>query len=551
MEKIINSIKKNREISIFISIFAVMFLIMAVFWISRKGTFSLDEEEKRLVIECPETASLGQTVECDISLIMDNSTKVYSINANYDFGEGITYESFGVDNTECTGENCLEPFAITENGFAVVNVDGFFGSISIGKLRVKIPSDGSVNTKYKVGLKDIELCYDDNDEELMLELEDSFSEIRTFNNIATLDNVTADGVVFTIDDNNPLKYKATVSENVSSINLNYNLTDENGSVEGIDSIDLHYGTNEIDVTVTAEDGSTSKTYIISIYRNYKFSTSVYTYDEDNNYIYTGTDKGDTIISNLEQLSGGLSYSLNNNKDKLSIKYGDEEVLLTINIINFSIDYQIVNNSIYIGKDLTYQELTATISSVEDMDFKLFDIDNHEITDSNTVINSNNKLKVYYNDELLDTYSFNVHYLNINYDIIDDNNKIIHRLALGTTYGELRDMFETSGTVKFVSGDENTIRDDSDNVITGDKVIITLDNQNIKYTLSVLGDVLGTGSVTIQDVGVLYRYYNNKRTLRTEQVLAGNIINDGAITIQDVGILYRYYNGKRTSLEVNR
>lgn len=551
MEKMSNIIKKNRDVSLFVGIFLVAFLIMTIFWISRKGTFSLEEEVNRVVIECPETSKLGQTIECDISLVMVDSTKVYSINANYDLGEGVTYESFGVDNSECTGESCLDPFVITENGFAVTNLDGFVGSIDIGKLRVKIPSNGSVNTNYKVGLKNVELCYDNNGEEDMLDLDDSFVEVRTLNNVATLNNVTSSDTTFTMDQSNQFKFKATVSENVSSINLNYELTDENSSIDGVSNIDLHYGTNEIDVVVTAEDGVTSNTYTISVYRNYKFSTNVYTYNEDNNFIYTGTDKDETIISNLEQLSGGLSYSLNNNKDKLLIKYGDDEILASIDIINFSIDYQIVNKNIYVGKDLTYQQLIAKINGVDDMIFKLFDNSDNEITDTGTIINENNKLKVYYNNVLLDTYSFILHYLNINYDFIDNNNKIIHRLVLGTTYGDLKKLFETSGSVKFVSNDEKTLRNDSDVVKTSDKVIIIVDNQQIKYTLSVLGDINGTGNTSIQDVGMLYRYYRNKRTLRPEQILAGNVINDGNISIQDVGVLYRYYRGKRTSLEVNK
>lgn len=551
MEKMSNIIKKNRDVSLFVGIFLVAFLIMTIFWISRKGTFSLEEEVNRVVIECPETSKLGQTIECDISLVMVDSTKVYSINANYDLGEGVTYESFGVDNSECTGESCLDPFVITENGFAVTNLDGFVGSIDIGKLRVKIPSNGSVNTNYKVGLKNVELCYDNNGEEDMLDLDDSFVEVRTLNNVATLNNVTSSDTTFTLDQSNQFKFKATVSENVSSINLNYELTDENSSIDGVSNIDLHYGTNEIDVVVTAEDGVTSNTYTISVYRNYIFSTNVYTYNEDNNYIYTGTDKDETIISNLEQLSGGLSYSLNNSKDKLLIKYGDDEILASIDIINFSIDYQIVNKNIYVGKDLTYQQLIAKINSVDDMIFKLFDNSDNEITDTGTIINENNKLKVYYNNVLLDTYSIILHYLNINYDFIDNNNKIIHRLVLGTTYGDLKELFETSGSVKFVSNDEKTLRNDSDVVKTSDKVIIIVDNQQIKYTLSVLGDINGTGNTSIQDVGMLYRYYRNKRTLRPEQILAGNVINDGNISIQDVGVLYRYYRGKRTSLEVNK
>ena len=191
MGRTIEFIKKNSTVSLCITVFIILLLVMSVFWISKKGTFSIDEKNS-VVIECPSVFERGKTIECDISLVMVDSTKVYSINANYDFDDEITYESFGVDNTECTGEGCLEALEITENGFAVINVDGFTGSISFGKLKVKMPDEATPDTQYKIGLKNIELSFDENGEVTneMLELDDAFASSRTGNNVATLSNLS-------------------------------------------------------------------------------------------------------------------------------------------------------------------------------------------------------------------------------------------------------------------------------------------------------------------------------------------------------------------------
>ena len=555
MGRTIEFIKKNSTVSLCITVFIILLLVMTIFWISKKGTFSIDEKNS-VVIECPSVFERGKTIECDVSLVMVDSTKVYSINANYDFDDEITYESFGVDNTECTGEGCLEALEITENGFAVINVDGFTGSISFGKLKVKMPDEATPDTQYKIGLKNIELSFDENGEvsDEMLELDDSFASSRTGNNVATLSTLSLGDIVLNEEfDSNVFKYSASVNKDINNATINYTLTDENAIVSdnsSLGNVNLHYGTNVFNIVVTSEDGSTTNTYEISIYRNYEFSTSVYMYDKDNNYIYTRTDSGDEIISNLEQLSDNLHYELKDNNSKLSIIYGEEEELLTINIINFSLEYEIVNNSIYISNNLTYGELIDKING-ESITIKLVDKDNVEITNEDTVIENNYKLNIYYNSKLLDSLKFIKEYLKIDDSLIVDNqNMMIKRLKLGTTYGEFKNNFDTSGTITFISWNGKNITD-SDVLKTKDIVRIKLGDNTIEYTLSVLGDISGSGIVDINDVGMLYRYFRKKIELSDAAINAGFIWNNGTININDVGTLYRYYRGKITLPEVNK
>ena len=544
MTKVVNFIKKNIVLCVCFISFIILFIVMTFLGAFKKGTFSLDDEKNKIVISCPTTFSAGEVVECDVSLSLVDNSVVYSVNANYDFDDDISYESFGVNVNECSDKGCFEALEINDEGFSVINIDGITDSISFGKLRVKMPENVTVNHNYKIGLKEIELSYGDNIESLSLD--NSFTFVRSKNNVATLSSLSISNVTLNETfDSDVFDYSASVNSDVSNINISYELTDENSSVSGnIGNIELHFGTNVYSIKVTSEDGNVENTYNLNIYREYEFNTNRYVYNKEDNYIYTGNDTGETIINNLEILDNDLSYNIKNNK--LCVIYGDDEELLCINIISFSTRYSIVNKVIYIDNNLTYQGLLDTITS-EGIEYKLFDNDENEITDYSTIINNNYKLNLYYNNKLLDSYSLINEYLHVDESlIIDDESKMIKRLKIKSTVGELKEKFDTNGSIK-VTYDGNEVSD-TELVKSGEKLIITIGNTTVTYTLSVLGDVTGDGIIDIDDIGILYRYFLGKRSLSNYSVAAGEITSDGMIDIDDVGILYRYFLGKRSSLE---
>ena len=92
-----------------------------------------------------------------------------SVNANYDLPEGIAYSSF-------TAKNGFENYAVDEediasqNGFAIVNLDGVTSETIVGTLTVKVPDDAIDNASYTIGLKAIELS---NDEYEMIEIQNA------------------------------------------------------------------------------------------------------------------------------------------------------------------------------------------------------------------------------------------------------------------------------------------------------------------------------------------------------------------------------------------
>ena len=544
MTKVVDFIKKNIVLCVCFISFIILFIVMTFLGAFKKGTFSLDDETNKIIISCPATFNAGEVVECDVSLSLVDNSVVYSVNANYDFEDGISYESFGVTTNECSGSACFEALEINDEGFAVINLDGVSNSFNFGKLRVKMPENVSANDNYKIGLKEIELSYGDNIESLSLD--NSFTFVRSKNNVATLSSLSISNVTLNETfDSNVFDYSASVNSDVSNINISYELTDENSSVSGdIGNVNVHFGTNKYTIKVISEDGIVENTYNLNIYREYEFSTNKYVYNKEDNYIYTGTDTGEKIISNLDLLNDNLKYSIKGKQ--LCVIYGDDEELLCINIINFSTSYSITNKVIYINNNLTYQGLLDTITS-EGIEYKLFNNDGNEITDYSTIINNNYKLNLYYNDVLLDSYNLINEYLHVDESlIIDDESKMIKRLKIKSTVGELKEKFDTNGSIK-VTYDGNEVSD-TELVKSGEKLIITVGNTTVTYTLSVLGDVTGDGIIDIDDIGILYRYFLGKRSLSNYSVAAGEITSDGMIDIDDVGILYRYFLGKRSSLE---
>lgn len=539
---------KNKNIYLGGSIVIGLMLVMTVFWIV-KATFSNPAASNQLVISCPEVVSGGETITCNVYANVVDTT-VLSVNANYQFDDVITYKNFTIDNN-----SNLELYASSENGFAVVSMNGIKKSTLIGFLELNISDDVQPTTSYNIEFTNVE--YSDSNYQ-MISLENAKTNVRTKNNIATLDNITING--YTLNkafDKNVMKYTATVNADTSNIIISYTKTDLNSSVSGTGALgsglNLHYGTNTFYLDVLSEDEKVNKTYSIAIKRPYKFSTSNYKYDELNNEMYVGFDSDTVVISNLEVLEEGLSYAIVNNQ--LQVLYGTE-VVSTVKLLRFTSDYQIVDNEIYIGKDLPYEEIISKIVS-DTLNIKIVDSDDKEVNNNNLVINESNKLNIYKDDIKLDTYIFKMEYLNIDSNlVIDDNKKIIMRLPVGVTYSQLLAKIDTSGTIKKISNNGATLNDNSI-IKTGDMITIKIGNEEITYTLSVLGDVTGDGIIAINDIGRLYRYRNGREPhLRvnydssTEDafLLAGDVVVDGTILINDIGRLYRYYNGREIVLE---
>lgn len=544
----IDKIRSNK-ITIIFALIVCIFTIMTIYWI-KKSTYSLEENEvDSLSITCPETVNAGDTIECriDAVIVPNGAKKILSINANYSFGSDIKYVSFLLSD-DCEELECLSAYAITENGFALANPNGLVKGTTLGYLTIKVPEDAVPDTFYNVGLTNIE--YSDSLYEIT-NLADANTSIKIKSSVATLDSINLNGPVLNEPfDKNTLVYTSNVSSDVDSVIISYVKTDKNSKATGSGTLgevlSLHYGNNVFNIEVVSEDGKITNNYQINVKREYDFDSSIYKYNKEKNTIYVGGDDDTKILNSLAPLTDGLRYNIDHGKLQILLI---DEIIKEIDILRFTSEYDIVNKSIYIGKDLTYSQIIDKIKS-DSLNIEIVDSNDNVVNTLGTVINASNKMNIYIDKEKIDTFTFQLEHLKFDDSlIIDDNKKIIKRLLLGTTYSNLKEKIDTNGRIVVISHDGIVLN--NDNIIrTGDKIKIVIGNNEYTYTLSVLGDLTGDGVVEINDVNKLYKFLkdNVKYKLSEEEFAAGDIINDGSIIINDINKLYKYKKERINSLE---
>ena len=310
-------------------------------------------------------------------------------------------------------------------------------------------------------------------------------------------------------------------------------------------MDLNYGINTFTIKVIPESNNLQleNTYTIKINRAYEFNSSKYIYNKELNYLYTRNDTTkEQIISSLETLPEGMRYDIRDNK---LIIENDNGVMNEIEIINFKLDNHIEDKKVYIESGTTYDDL---INSITLNGVKVVITNSDDTVIDSSEIKNTYKFKVYdMKSNLLETYGFDMNYLNFDDDLIIDKDKgIIKRILVGTKYSELVSKIKTSGKISIISQDGETLTMD-DIVKTNDKIKIEVGGTEHIYSISVLGDLTGDGKIEINDVSRLFRYYMGRINLDDVSASAGEIINDGVLEINDISRLFRYYMGRITSL----
>lgn len=596
-----DKLKNKKELIISIFIIMVTFFLMIIVWIN-KTTFSLDETTDNLAIVCDKTrVAPGDNLICQIEGYAKTNA-LTTISANYDFSDDVSYLSYGLDS-ECQ-DNCFNRItkANLENGFTIDSrsisssskcpdestpIDGNLGygcydetidtetqecnesytynaeenicylavtpslsdttingSFSAGSIIVKIASNAPANSNLKIGLKDIKFIDSSSQE---YSIENVETNVTVYSNDSTLSDLSIKDYAFNETfDSNKLVYTANVSSNVNSIDIMATKNDEFATIQGsIGSVDLHYGTNYLNVLVTSEDGTSTTKYKINVYRDYDFNTEKYVYNKDNNFIYTRNDTDYEVIkSNLEKLENNLSYSIQ--YGYLIIKYV-EEVLEKIDIVNLKTNNFISDNKIYVKTGLTYQQLLDKIE-VNNVNIEILNMDNQKVTSG--TIQEGYKVNIYYSNNqeiLLDTYTVSLEYLSFSDKlIVDTSSKIIKRIKAGLTYGDVISLIETNGEMS-LSYNEQPVSS-SDIVRTGSKIKINTGSSQLVYTISVLGDIDEDGKITVNDVALIYRHIKERETLDEVHIASADIYNKGSIDIGAVSGVYRYVKGRISDLE---
>lgn len=126
---------------------------------------------------------------------------------------------------------------------------------------------------------------------------------------------------------------------------------------------------------------------------------------------------------------------------------------------------------------------------------------------------------------------------ISSDVIkyDDENNIISKILLKTTVEELMSVIDVNDKEIEIRDKIDNIMSDTDIIKTGDKLIIKNDSGNSKkYILSVNGDVLGEGTVSMDGAKKIASHIIDGNVLISQEyLLAADYDGDGTIRMNDV------------------
>ena len=104
------------------------------------------------------------------------------------------------------------------------------------------------------------------------------------------------------------------------------------------------------------------------------------------------------------------------------------------------------------------------------------------------------------------------------------------------------------TVSYKNKQGNVLGDD-DYIGTGTTLLLKTAIIQEEYTIFILGDVTGTGDVSIADVAKTYQHYKKRKLMEPLYAKAANVAgNDDTVDIADVAKLYQYAKNKISSLD---
>jgi len=455
---------------------------------------------------------------------IDNDTILNNISIDSSFTKKIEGNKLIIATSE---ENLLSINILNVNmtKYNVVDkVITFSSYITLAELRDNLVLSDGLNLKVIIDDEQI-----NNDDDLLLEgmkLKICFDDvvleqydINVLSSINTLDGISlSNGTLNEIFDKTNNSYTATVYSD--KVTIDVVKTDAKSRVSGdIGEFALNYGINNFEIIVTSEN-DIENIYELEIFRGYKFSSDKYFYNEEENYLYTGTDIfEEAILNNILLTDDELTPTINDD-EQLVISYGDL-MLLNINLLNIDFyEYDITDdNVISITEGLMIDDFIRGIIMSNRLSYKLLNND-VELSGDEVLVNDV-LLEIYYDELLLDTFNIDVVDFNIDFSNLVDNveldvdkdKKYINYVTSTIDCGNLgiykkitkveellqRIVLSSSGYAEVYGVDGNK-KDLSSVVVTGDKLVIyNYGSKYDEYTISIFGDSYGLGRVSLNDL----------------------------------------------------
>ena len=516
-------------------------------------TFDLDKE---YIIsptkDISEILNLISTDNCDTSVILDNEkVKTGTISNNskivvsYNNVTIRDYDIIYINSSIYDLSNDYIVIDSTNTNESIKNIEVINGSINI-KNNELVLSYNSVDIKNYDIVSITSDQYIINTSKDYIIIDNSISN-DILENISVSDNATLsidNDKLIIIYDNNTIKtleiytlYSNKYDINIIDKYIYIGNTATNETIKDNISTNASVSIDNNKLNLSNDSNTLISISLVSI------SSNNYTIKYDDSYIYTKTDKTlENINKNILTVNSNISI----NDNKIELLFNDKTIK--------SFDWAYITSTNKIDDTYTYIKGTTSYSdfikayNTNLIDIKIFNKNNTEITD---IIEDGYTLNLYYkaSETLLGTYKIKTEYLELSKDLslnTDDGN-IIYNILLNTTYADIKNNIDTSGIITITDSKGTTINDNK-SAATGDIISIELSSQTVEYTISVKGDLTGSGSVTAGDIAKSYQYLRKKITMDKQSILAGDVTDTGTITAGDVAKLYQYLRGKINSLD---
>ena len=225
----------------------------------------------------------------------------------------------------------------------------------------------------------------------------------------------------------------------------------------------------------------------------------------------------------------INATLTDNNGVLEVRYNDEVIdSLTELKIDFG-SLKVNKDKIVLGDIKEYTEFMKNIKT-DNLEVKLYK--------GTTLITSGNIengmiLKIISSEygEIM-TYTITNEYIDVSNLEIDEKN-YIKKYNIGTTYKEILNNIETSGSVKFIDNTGKEL-ENNDIIRTGSKVVIELSTETKEYTIVVYGDVNGDGKITMSDLVKSANYLIDEKIINEDCYKeAIDVTKDGNVRMSDI------------------
>lgn len=455
-------------------------------------------------LECPGSLRRNQEFVCRIVLTSKVPMTVYKISAKLSSDKTLVYKNFvysGPNWNKYIDTNYTE-----SDGFTLTS-DGSDGNAIIGDIVYTVADTSNSNTVFKLHVEDLVLYDNEGNDYSVGDINVSTTLIG--NDISTLDNITlSEGSLNETFDKEKTEYTANVDSD--KVVIEAIKTDSFATVTGgIGEVNLEYGENVFEIVVTSESGLYTKTYTLTITR-------------ENNNVEPPEDKSNVnTLDSITLSNGSLNETFDKNDTEYTANIDSDSVIIEVSKTDSKsvVSGDIGEVSLEYGENV-FEIVVTSESGIEKKYILTITRENNNVEppEDNYVIEFDKSLN------------------------IDNNNKFIKYLSVGTTIDDLLNNVSVTGATVNVYSSSGNKKNGADVLASGDLLVSSIDGvKKEEYQISVMGDSDGNGRITLKDLSQIRKHYVGYKDENTGEIYkkdgiyfyAIDLNKDSRITLQDI------------------